>query len=49
MAHLRQEQANQRRVYEPNRRCSIVEEVINDIHYLYIDGPPEHNKTELVD
>jgi len=46
---LRNDRANARAVYEPNRRCSIVNQVLFSMEHLYIEGPPGYGKTELVD
>lgn len=51
--NLRSEEANRRRVYEPNRRCKIAREILtaldDGVSHLYIVGTPGIGKTEIVD
>jgi hypothetical protein len=52
MEHLRDishEISIHRTIYEPNRRCSIVKEILTTLQHMYIEGEPGAGKTELVD
>jgi hypothetical protein len=52
LKELRRRLANGRRVFDPNRRCGICCDVmlaISGVQHLYIEGPPGHGKTELID
>lgn len=49
LCELRTISAGARVIYEPNRRCSLVQEVLASVEHLYIEGSPGYGKTELVD
>lgn len=53
LANLRKKEADERRVFEPNRRCQITRNILealdDGVSHLYIVGTPGIGKTEVVD